>query len=244
MVEQQERTKICCLTPLLLQMALLARYGKLMTAQLPVYPQPFPTPRHALRSPDEEKWPGESKLAAIRAAVEPALQDLKPDYSLAEMPNMVSAKNLSKRQTVKFSESHKIELEKALKEEEEGNNTVDSQDSSFIQPSFKSSPTLLPMGGSLPPNLNLGPSPVGARSALGAHSPGLPPPRSALDEEEGDAAILNPASAGIADSGPTLAETGSPIMSSQGGPGPLTGTLSPRIKSPSKEQGPPGSSGG
>ena len=91
------------------------------------------------------------------------------------------------------------------------------------------------MGGSLPPNLNLGPSPVGARSALGAHSPGLPP-RSALDEE-GDAAFLNPASAGIADSGPTLAETGSPIMSNQGGPGPLTGTLSPRIKSSATEQG-------
>lgn len=211
------------------KMALLARYGKLITDQLPVYPQPFPTPRHALRGPDEEKWPGEASLAAIRAAVEPALQDLKPDYTLPMMP--ATGKKLSKRQTVKFSESHKKELEKALKEEDDGNDTVDSQDS-YMQPMTRSSPTLLPMGGSLPPNLNLGPSPVGTRSALGAHSPGLPP-RSALDED-GDEAFLNPASAGIADSGPTLAETGSPIMSSREGPGPLTGTLSPRVRSASR----------
>lgn len=236
-------------------MALLARYGKLMTCQLAVYPQPFPTPRHAHRGPEEETWPGEAKLAAIQAAVEPALQDLKPDYTLPEMPNMKLSTPFSKRQTIRFSESHKLELEKAIKEEEDGIATaLNSQDStmqSFTQDStvksFKASPTILPMGGSLPPNLNLGPSPIGTKSALGATSPSLPPRN--IHEETGassqfaDGASLNPASASIADSGPTLAETGSPIMSSHGGPGPLTGQLSPRPRTvsmfkPSQEGGP------
>lgn len=211
-----------------------------MTTQLPVYPQPFPTPRHVHRGPEEETWPGEAKLAAIRAAVEPALQDLTPDYSLPEIPNMKSAKPLSKRQTIRFSESHKLELEEAIKEEEDDNATaLISQDStmqSFTQDStvqsFKTSPPILPMGGSLPPNLNLGPSPIGTKSGLGATSPSLPPrnlhEETSTSSQFSDGATLNPASASIADSGPTLAETGSPIMSSHGGPGPLTGQLSPR----------------
>ena len=218
-------------------MALLARYGKLINTQLPIYAPPFPTPHHLARDAGEPSWQGEATIAAIRAAVEPALLDFKPDYSLPDLPDMSRSTSLTKRQTVRYGESHKQELEKALKEEEDGSGAVDSQDSTLQ--SFKGSPTILPMGGSLPPNLNLGPSPLPARSGLGTKAPEVAP-GSAQYHDDAEAPIsprneglsANPASAGIAEGGPTLAETGSPIMSTSQGPGPLTGTLSPRVKSP------------
>lgn len=226
---------------LTIQMALLARYGKLINTQLPVYAPPFPTPRHLNRGADDETWPGEAKLAAIRASVEPALEAFKPNFSLPDMPQTSpTAPPLSKRQTIRFGESHKLELEKALKDEEEGGITFESQDSTLQQQQQQpflrsSSPTTLPMGGSLPPNLNLGPSPLPARSNLGATSPSLPPRD--IHSQEGatlsptyEGHSSNPASASV-ESGPTLAETGSPIASSSN-PGPKSGTLNPRVKSP------------
>jgi hypothetical protein len=212
-------------------MILLARYGKLINTQLPVYAPPFPTPRHHNRGDNkDESWPGEAKLAAIRAAVEPALEACKPNFSLPDMPQISASAPLSKRQTIRFGESHKQELENAQKEEEvHGVVASDSHDSSLHQENQYISPNQLPMGGSLPPNLNLGPSPLPGRNSLGdSTSPSLPPRRVHAQDAplsptfEGLAS--HPASASV-ESGPTLAETGRP--------GPLTGTLSPRVKNPS-----------
>ncbi|UZJ51251.1 hypothetical protein CBS101457_000571 [Exobasidium rhododendri] len=218
------------------KMALLARYGKLMTTQLPVYAPPFPTPRNLNRGPDDETWPGEANLAAIRAAVEPALILFKPDFSLPEMPQVSTIAPLSKRQTIRFSESHRQEIEKASKEDEEKMATLDSQESTLqtnLSHDQHSSPSALPMGGSLPPNLNFEPSPLPAKSVLGHTPPPLPPRdihhRESVSSPAYDTPRSNLASASV-ESGPTLAETGSPIMSSSQGPGPLTGTLSPRRK--------------
>lgn len=116
--------------------------------------------------------------------------------------------------------------------------------SAYSRQSFGGSAPLspLPEGGSLPPNLNLEPtllpdrrpSQSGNRPDLG-HSPSMPP-RSVHDEQQSTFAPVdappeyghNAHNAAIADGGPTFAETGSPISSTD--PGPISGTLNPRKK--------------
>lgn len=213
------------------QMALVARYGKLMTAQLPIEAQPFPAPRISHRRSDEPSWPGEAQLDAIRAAVETALSACKPDHSLPPLPSMGSTASLSREQTVHYSETHKEELDSALKEED----TAQTGDRSVSSIDAGPSSSHLPMGGSLPPKLNFEPTFPPTSSDHADAGPPILPPRNANDINE---AALSP-SLGLSPSNtmvgeePTLAETGSPIVSSAGGPGPLTGTLSPRVKSTS-----------
>jgi hypothetical protein len=231
--------------------ALIARYGKLLLQQLPVYSPPFPAPRVSARLPDAQVWPHEARVAAVRAAVEPALRLYKADLSLPQLPSDDEAKSLSKGDTVKFAESNSRELESMLAHQDAGNHSLDTEtmveESSSM--SFLDAPHVdrrrssssgalspLPEGGSLPPNLNLEPAVLPERRpTLGSVDPAQPispalPPRPVHGElqqtQQGEDSVDAAHSAAIGDSGPTYAETGSPIASSD--PGPKSGTLNPR----------------
>lgn len=244
------------------KMAVISRYGKLLLEQLPVYAPPFPTPRHHSRLPEEAVWKNETQVAAIRAAVGPAVKDHKVDYTLPFVPTTKDASTLSRRDTVSFAESNKTELAEMLHEDTLSSNGLDNHlpESSSLQQSndetisqsvysrqsLGSSAPLspLPEGGSLPPNLNLEPtvlpdrrpSQSGGRPDFAGHSPSVPP-RSVHDEQYATLSTATDAppdygssshNAAIADGGPTFAETGSPISSTD--PGPISGVLSPRPK--------------
>lgn len=248
------------------KMAVVSRYGKLLLEQLPVYAPPFPTPRHHSRLPEEAVWKNETQVAAIRAAVGPALKDHKPDYTLPYVPATKDASTLSHRDTISFAESHKTELAEMIHEDDVTTSGFDSHptESSSLQQSTDETisqsaysrqsygSTVIPLsplpeGGSLPPNLNLEPtilpdrrpSNSGGRPDVGGLSPSTVPPRSVHDEQHSTFSSStatdappeygsSPHNAAIADGGPTFAETGSPISSSD--PGPITGVLSPRPK--------------
>lgn len=240
------------------KMAVISRYGKLLLEQLPVYAPPFPTPRHHSRLPEEAVWKNETQVAAIRAAVGPAVKDHKPDYTLPSVPITKDASTLSRRDTVSFAESNKTELAEMLHEDEittssdnhpAGSSSLQQSTDDTISQSVYSRQSFggtaplspLPEGGSLPPNLNLEPtvlpdrrpSQSGLRPDVAGHSPSVPP-RSVHDEQYSTATDAPPEygssahNATIADGGPTFAETGSPISTTD--PGPISGVLSPRPK--------------
>lgn len=202
------------------KMALVAKYGKLALQQLPIYSPPFPTPRSHSRLPGEPSWQNETQLAAIRAAVEPALREHKTDYSLPFMPILKDASTLSQRETVSFAESNKKELAEMLAEGndvptlEAANKNLGPHDSAISQSiysrqSFSSNTgplSPLPEGGSLPPNLNLEPTvlppPNPRRTSSTSRldneantspipvSDSTPPPRSVFDEPGSSAAFM------------------------------------------------------
>lgn len=214
------------------KLALVAKYGKLLTSQIPIVEPPFPSKRvHK----GEESWPGAPQIAAIRAAVEPAVKAHQSDKTLPPLPP-VTAKlkddDAASSDTLSYAESHAAELAESTKEDERADKMATDaalpsssglstarRTSGDRRPSDPLSP--LPEGGSLPPNLNMNP-------VLSPSSPPVLPPRTSgtqlsshqenpfSEEEE-------------ADEGPTFAETGQPILSSDD-PGPKTGTLSPRRK--------------
>lgn len=228
-------------------MAIVARHGKLVLQQLPVYAPPFPAPRQSNHTADDTVWKGEADVAAIRAAVGPALETYKPDLSLPNVPVGSQASSLSRADTVRYAESHREELASALAEEEsipleaealELNDTHSSLHSS----SHHLSP--LPEGGeSLASRINMEPSviperksPNTERSALSP--PPVLPPRSVADQSTDtfQTASMSECESTLADLGPTFAETGCPIQTND--PGPKTGVLSPKIKSPQSQARP------
>lgn len=240
-------------------MAIIARHGKLLLTQLPVYSPPFPAPRHHNRTADEPTWDGETQVAAIRAAVEPALESHKPDYSTPSLPSASGASSLSRADTVRYAESHKDDIENA----DEDENVFPSAQYREEVEAFKKDRTSatqnasLPEGGNLPPNLNMDSAiiPAHQRRSSGsggsgtrptALSPPALPPRSPHATSMCDDPFSSPAPAGdggldvpgndeaAEDNAPTLAETGSPIASG-GDPGPKSGTLAARAKSPTEK---------
>ncbi|KAJ9476720.1 Sphingolipid long chain base-responsive protein LSP1 [Pseudozyma hubeiensis] len=95
------------------KMALVARYGKLLTTFVPTDKSPFPaTVKH--RGDTIPLWDGASRTADVRAALASALTSFQPDLSLPALPSGSASSatgSLGRADTVTYASSHKSELQ-------------------------------------------------------------------------------------------------------------------------------------
>ncbi|CEH16107.1 hypothetical protein CBOM_05980 [Ceraceosorus bombacis] len=232
------------------KLSIVARHGKLLTHQLPVYAPPFPAPR-VKAGPNEPLWPGASRTAAIRAAVGPALAAYHPAAQLPELDlpaegGPVKA-SLSRKDTESYGVSHAAELSdqhigsSASSPPQAGGGDlqrIESSSSVTGQNHAASGFPLSPPQGSpneLLSNINNAPANLPSSPPIGAHTqpqrhrvPPIPSPTA----RPADASNLPPAPSHETDvkgdlaTGPIVAETGQPIV---GPGGPSSGQLSPRV---------------
>ena len=95
------------------KMALVARYGKLLTTLVPTEKSPFPAAVKP-RGDSIPLWQGASKTADVRAALSSALSSFKPDLSLPALPAdsaLSATSSLGRADTVSYGVSHKEELQ-------------------------------------------------------------------------------------------------------------------------------------
>ncbi|SPO21054.1 uncharacterized protein UTRI_00531 [Ustilago trichophora] len=237
------------------KMALVARYGKLLTTHIPTEKSPFP----ATVKPRGESiplWEGASKTADVRAALASALSAFKPDLSLPSLPldsALSSTTSLGRADTVSYGVSHRAELQDdqvaklvatpvaPIAEPPSPRRTSISSDrGDRLQPGSAASqgnnsaqklnlsPTALPAP-LLPPRPQRSPS---ATTTDTLRSPGANPfadPAAAGAVGANTAAHEEEAAAGPP--GPTVAETG---VVPTGPGGPRSGTLRPRRSSASQ----------
>lgn len=95
------------------KMALVARYGKLLTTVVPTDKSSFPATVKT-RGQSIPLWDGASKTAEVRAALAAALSSFKPDLSLPTLPlnaALSSTTNLGRADTVSYAVSHRAEFQ-------------------------------------------------------------------------------------------------------------------------------------
>ncbi|PWZ02558.1 PDT-domain-containing protein [Testicularia cyperi] len=96
------------------KMAIVARYGKLLTQQISTEKSPFPATIKP-RGDTIPLWEGASRTAEIRAAVAPALAAYRPTTDLPSVASASSgasnANSLGRADTVSYRVSHRSELE-------------------------------------------------------------------------------------------------------------------------------------
>ncbi|EST10073.2 Eisosome component PIL1/LSP1 [Kalmanozyma brasiliensis GHG001] len=232
------------------KMALVARYGKLLTTTISTEKSPFP----ATVKPRGESiplWEGASKTAEVRAALASALSTFKPDLSLPDLPAesaLSATTSLGRADTVSYAVSHKSELQDeqvpSATPISQRRPSISSERSDLLQPGTAAtqtsssgssqklnlSPTALPAP-LLPPRPQRSPSattvdtlrsPTTNPFADPAALPAVAGGSAAQDEEP-----LSPPGP----PGPTVAETG---VVPTGPGGPKSGTLRPRRSSASQ----------
>lgn len=96
------------------KMALVARYGKLLTTLIPTDKAPFPATIHP-RGENLPLWDGAARTAEVRAALASALAAFQPDLSLpslaSEGAHSTATTSLGRADTVSYAVSHKAELQ-------------------------------------------------------------------------------------------------------------------------------------
>ncbi|CBQ67872.1 conserved hypothetical protein [Sporisorium reilianum SRZ2] len=95
------------------KMALVARYGKLLTTLVPTDKSPFPATVKP-RGDAIPLWDGASKTADVRAALASALSSFQPDLSLPTLPSdaaLSTTTSLGRADTVSYGVSHLAELQ-------------------------------------------------------------------------------------------------------------------------------------
>ncbi|KIS72039.1 uncharacterized protein UMAG_00461 [Mycosarcoma maydis] len=95
------------------KMALVARYGKLLTTLMPIEKSPFPGTVKQ-RGDNIPLWEGASKTADVRAALASALSSFRPDLSLPILPAdsaLAATSSLGRTDTVSYAVSHQSELQ-------------------------------------------------------------------------------------------------------------------------------------
>lgn len=95
------------------KMALVARYGKLLTTLVPTEKSPFPATVQP-RGDSIPLWEGASRTADVRAALASALAAFQPDISLPVLSSESATSattNLGRADTVSYAVSHKSELQ-------------------------------------------------------------------------------------------------------------------------------------
>lgn len=96
------------------KMALVARYGKLMTTLIPTDKSPFPATVKP-RGETVPLWEGAARTAEVRAALASALTSFRPDLSVPSLPSeaaLSSGTSLGRADTVSYAVSHRAELQR------------------------------------------------------------------------------------------------------------------------------------
>ncbi|CDS02068.1 uncharacterized protein SPSC_02710 [Sporisorium scitamineum] len=243
------------------KMALVARYGKLLTTLVPTDKSPFPAAAKPRRD-SIPLWDGASKTADVRAALASALSSFQPDLSLPALPSdpaLSTTTSLGRADTVSYGVTHKAELQDnqdativaspviapAAEHSSPRRPSVSSDRSDLLQPgSAVSQPG--GSGSASAPKLNL--SPTALPAPLLPPRPQRSPSVTASDTLRSPTAnpFADSAAATVAGSsaaqdeeahpppgppGPTVAETG---VVPTGPGGPKSGTLRPRRSSASQ----------
>lgn len=234
--------------------ALVARYGKLLTTQIPTEKASFPATVKP-RGENIPLWEGASKTAEVRAALASALSSFQLDLSVPSLPAdsaLSTTSSLGRADTVSYAVSHRAELQDdqssnlaaspshlAAQSPSPRRSSISSDRGDRLQPDraasqennsthkLNFSPTALPAP-LLPPRPQRSPS---ATTTDTLRSPTANPfaDPSATVAAASSAAQEEEAAAGPP--GPTVAETG---VIPTGPGGPKTGTLRPRRSSASQ----------
>ena len=217
------------------KLALVARYGKVLTALVPTEKAPFPATVQP-RGPTLPLWDGALKTAEVRAAVEPALKAYVPSPVLPTIPNPggSGASGLGRSDTLSYGVSHRTELEQDDASHSRPADFGAGAGALSSSPTSIGAPTLPPRR--VPPHPTAG----AVQSPLPAVSspPSAPDPSrsphstSAFGGPVGNLPFVDPGhehdERSSAPPEPTVAETGI-IPSGTGGP--KTGMLRPRRSS-------------
>ena len=235
------------------KMALVARYGKLLTTVIPTEKSPFPATIQP-RGENIPLWDGASKTANVRAALAAALSAFQPDLSLPRLPSdstSSTATSLGRADTVSYAVSHRAELQEDQAARVASSPTiastaepplprrtsVSSDRSDRLQPGSaqgSNGAQKLNLSPSTLPAPLLPPRPQRSPSATTTDTLRSPTANPFADPAAAAAATSSPAQeeeAAAGPPGPTVAETG---VVPTGPGGPKSGTLRPRRSSTSQ----------